>query len=429
MKVNRTRDVENQLLVGLDIGTSTVTFVVCEQVPDTGIELLGIGESPAQGMQRGMVSNIDALVDSIKKAKDVAEQMAMREIESVFVSITGSHIRSTNSTGVVAIRGREVTTDDIDRVSEAARAVPVSSDEKLLHILSQQYVIDGQNGIRHPHGMCGVRLEAKVHVVTGSSSPIENIMKCIRLSDLEVEDVVLNSIASGQAVLTEDEKALGVVLLDIGEGTTDLAVYSEGSIIRSAAFSIAGAQITQDIAVSLHTPRQEASRVKMNYGNAESHQIGDDEFFELIVIGEFRQRRASRKFLAEVVEARLEEIFVKVRETLEESGDIDLIRSGLVLTGGSAKISDITKLASRVLNMPVRTGTANYSGELSELVSDPGFATGLGLCEYGNLKRQQDTDLMRNELQHVPDQVRVKAAGILRKLFMREDPAMLQPNQ
>ncbi len=428
MKSNR-REEENRLLVGLDIGTSVVTFVVCEELADGGIELLGIGDAPTEGMQRGMVANIDALVGSIQKAKSVAEQMAMREIDRVFVGITGSHIRSTNSTGVVAIRGREVTLDDIERVSEAARAVPISHEEKLLHILSQQYIIDGQSGIRHPLGMCGVRLEAKVHVVTGSSSPVENVMKCIRLCDLEVENVILNSIASGQAVLSEDEKALGVVLLDIGEGTTDLAVYSDGSIVRSAAFSIAGSQITQDIAVSLHTPRQEASRVKKIYGSAESQNVGHDESFELMVIGEFKPRRASRKFLAEVVEARLEEIFVRVRETLEQSGDIDLIRSGLVLCGGTSKITDISKQASRILSMPVRLGTVNYEGELSELVSDPGFATGVGLCEYANMARLEETDMFHGDSQHGQDNVRVKAAGMLRRLFMREDPAMLQPNQ
>ncbi len=423
------RDVGNRLLVGLDIGTSVVTFVVCEELPEGGIELLGIGDCPAEGMQKGMVSNIEALVSSIQSAKEVAEQMTMREIERVFVGVTGSHIRSINSTGVVAIRGREVTTDDIERVYEAARAVPIASDERVLHIFSQQYIIDGQSGIRHPLGMCGVRLEAKVHVVAGNSSPVENIMKCIRLCDLEVEGVILNSIASGQAVLSEDEKALGVVLLDIGEGTTDLAVFSEGSIVRSASYPIAGSQITQDIAVSLHSTRLEANRVKRTYGSADSHFIEHDESFELTVIGEFRPRRASQKFLAEVIQARLEEIFVRVRENLEQSGEIEQIRSGLVLTGGTAKTADVAKLAHRILNLPVRLGSSNYTGELSELISDHGYSTGLGLCEYGALIRQQETDLLDNDARLAQDNVRFKTAGMLRRLFMREDPAMLQPNQ
>lgn len=428
MKLTK-RDVENQLLVGLDIGTSLVSFVVCEGLPDGGIELLGIGECPAEGVQRGMVSNIDALVSSIQNAKEVAEQMAMREIERVFVGVTGSHIRSTNSTGVVAIRGREVTRDDIERVYEAARAVPIASDERVLHIFSQQYIIDGQSGIRHPLGMCGVRLEAKVHVVAGNSSPVENVMKCIRLCGLEVEGVILNTIAAGQAVLSQDEKALGVVLLDIGEGTTDLALYSEGSIVRSASYPIAGFQITQDIAVSLHTTRAEAERVKRTYGSAESYYIDQGESFELQVIGELKPRRASRKFLVEVIQTRLEEIFFNVRENLEQSGDIEQIRSGLVLTGGASKITDITNLASRILNMPVRLGTSNYTGELSELISDPGYSAGLGLCEYGALIRQHETDLIDNDSPHGQDSVRLRTTAILRKLFMREDPAMLLPNQ
>ncbi len=424
MRSNK-QDLDNRLVVGLDIGTSTVSFVVCEEHP-SGFELLGLGDCKTEGMQRGMVSNIDALVASIQEAKSTAEQMSMREIDRVFVGVTGSHIRGTNSTGVVAIRGNEVTVDDIERVTEAAQAVPISSGEKLLHILSQQYIVDGQPGIRHPHGMCGVRLEAKVHVVTGGVSSIENLLKCIRSCDLEVEGVIMNHIASGQAVLSEDEKALGVALLDIGHGTTDFAVYNEGSIVHSATFTTAGSQITQDIAVSLHTSRQEAKRIKKVHGSAFSRNVDVTESFELTVIGEFRPRRASRKFLAEVIESRLVEIFNQVRDNLNQSGQMDLIRSGMVLTGGTSKVVDTDKLATDILGMPVRLGTANYEGELSELVADPTLATGLGLCEYGSLIRQQETDLLdRKDFKNSQVSTADRAVSFMRRLLVREDPALL----
>ncbi len=422
-------EMENRLVVGLDIGTSTVTFVVCEENPN-GIEMLGLGQSPTEGMQQGMVSNIDALIDSIQEAKSVAEQMSMREIDRVCVGVTGPHIRGTNSTGVVAIRGNEVTGDDINRVSEAAQAVPISSGEKLLHILSQQYIVDGQSGIRHPLGMCGVRLEAKVHVVTGGTSSIENLLKCIRSCDLEVEGIIMNHIASGQAVLSEDEKALGVALLDIGDGTTDFAVYSEGSIVHSATITAAGSQVTQDIAVSLHTSRDEANRIKKLYGSAYSRKVDYSESFELTVIGEFRLRKASRRFLAEVIEARLTEIFSRVRENLEQSGQYELIRSGVVLTGGTSKVVDIVSSATDILGVPVRLGAANYTGELSELVSDPTLATGLGLCEYGSMVGQQETDLIgQSELRKLQGSPVDRVANFIRRLFMREDSALLQPHQ
>ena len=416
----------NGRLVGLDLGTSNVSFVVCEEQPERGIELLGIGVRPSQGMQKGMVSNIDTLVDSIVEAKSVAEQMAMCEIDRVFVGITGSHIRGTNSTGVVAIRGAEVTENDIERVSESAQAVPISSNEMLLHTISQQYIIDGQPGIQHPLGMCGVRLEAKVHVVAGSASPIENILKCVRLCDIEVEGVILNHIASGQAVLSDDEKTLGVAMLDIGEGTTDLALYSEGSIVHSATFPFAGIHITQDIAVSLHTPTEEANRVKKHYGSAISRNMGSDETFELIVIGDSQPSRAHRRYLAEVIEARLEEIFLMVRDHLQKSGQTELIRAGLVLTGGTSKMVDISRLANRILNVPVRLGTANYSGELSELVKDPGYSTGIGLCEYGHFLRREGTDLINKERQEVSEGMKHRVSGAFRKLFMREHPSVYQ---
>ena len=427
MRANR-QNIEDRTIVGLDIGTATVTFVVCAQ-HDEGIEVIGIGDSPTEGMQRGMVSNIEALVESIERAKAKASSMCMREIDRVIVGVTGSHIRGTNSTGVVAIRGNEVTIDDIDRVTEAAQAVPISSGEKLLHILSQQYIVDGQTGIRHPLGMCGVRLEAKVHVVTGSVSSIENLFKCVRSCNLQVNNVIINHIASGQAVLSEDEKALGVALLDIGHGTTDFAVYSEGSIVHSATFTTAGSMITQDIAVHLHTSQQEANRIKQTYGGAYSSSVDYSESFELTIIGEHRARKASRKYLAEVIEARLTEIFRLVKEELKQSGKIDLIRSGLVLTGGTSKLIDIEKLATTILGIPVRLGTTNYTGEMYELVGDPSFATGLGLCEYGSLIQEMETDLIgQKNIRSLPGNTASRVTSFIRKLFMREDHDLLQPH-
>lgn len=427
MKQNKI-ELNNRSLVGLDIGTETVSFVVCEEQHDGIIDLLGVGERPADGMQRGLVSNIDSLVSSIRTAKVAAEQMAMRDIDSVFVGVTGSHIRSTNSTGVVAIRGNEVTTDDVERVSESAQAVPISSDERLLHIISQQYIVDGQTDIRNPLGMCGIRLEAKVHVVVGNASPIENLLKCIRLCDLEVEDMILSHIASGQAVLTEDDKALGSAMLDIGDGTTDFAVYSEGSIVHSAAIAIAGSQITQDIAVSLHTPRYEAARIKKKFGSAVANNVGHEETFELTAIGDARPSRASRRYLAEVIEARLEEIFLQVRDNLEKTGQIELIRSGIVLTGGTSNIVNIEKLANRIFNMPVRLGTSNYAGEMNELVKSPAYATGIGLCEYGSMIRKHEADLIGDDARLTSGKITTKASGLFRKLFTREQPGVLQPH-
>ena len=426
MKHNK-NELKNRSLVGLDIGTETVTFVVCEEQNDGIIDLLGVGERPTDGMQRGMVSNIDSLVASIRSAKAVAEQVSMREIDSVFVGVTGSHIRSTNSTGVVAIRGNEVTTDDIERVSEAAQAVPISSDEKLLHIISQQYIVDGQADIRNPIGMCGIRLEAKVNVVTASASPVENLLKCIRLCDLEVEDVILNHIASGQAVLSDDEKALGSAILDIGEGTTDFAVYSEGSVVHSATIPTAGSQVTQDIAVSLHTPRDEATRIKKDYGSAVMQNVGAEESFELTVIGNARPVPASRKYLAEVIEARLEEIFEQVRENLQKTGQLELIRSGIVLTGGTSNIVDIELLANRILKLPVRLGTPNYAGEMNELIKGPVYATGIGLCEYGSMIRKHEADLIGEDTRLTSGSITGKASGVFRRLFSREQQGVLQP--
>lgn len=421
-------ELKNRSLVGLDIGTETVTFVVCEEQQDGSIELLGVGEHPADGMQRGMVSNIESLVASIEAAKAAAEQVTMQQIDRVFVGVTGSHIRSTNSTGVVAIRGNEVTTDDIDRVSEAAQAVPISSDEKLLHIISQQYIVDGQSDIHHPIGMCGIRLEARVNVVTGNAGPIENLLKCIRLCDLEIEGVIINHIASGQAVLSDDEKALGSVMLDIGEGTTDYAVYSEGSIIHSAAISAAGAQVTQDIAVSLHTPRFEAARIKKVYGCAASINVASDESFELSVIGCARPIPANRFFLAEVIEARLEEIFLQVRENLDRTGHLELIRSGVVLTGGTSNIADIEILANRILGLPVRLGIPNYAGEMHELIMNPVYATGIGLCEYGSMIRKRETNFVGEDARMTSRNIASKVSDTVRKLISREQPSVLQPH-
>ena len=379
---------ENQLVVGLDVGTSKVSVIVSEISPSGDIEIIGVAEKPTQGMQRGMVSNIDLMVKSIEQAVKEAEMMAACQIIGVFTGITGAHIRSYNSTGVVAIRGNEVTHDDVNRVIEAARAVRISSDEKILHVLPQNFTIDDQDGIRDPVGLCGVRLEAKVHVVTGNVSAVQNILKCIKLCDLEVEEVILDHISSGHAVLTEDEKELGVGLLDIGDGTMDLAVFHEGAIQHSTAFAMAGSQVTKDIAVILHTPTVAAKKIKHRFGSANSQSISDEHMIELPGIGDQKVRNIKQKYLAEVIEARMEEMFHLVRNNLVQTNYENMIRSGLVLTGGSSKMVDVVTLAERIFNMPIRLGVPRYTGTLSEVVRHPKFAAGVGLCEFGFANRE-----------------------------------------
>lgn len=382
-----TRKPERNLLVGLDIGTSKVVAIVGELQNDGSVEIIGIGSNPSRGLKKGVVVNIESTVQSIQRAIEEAELMAGCQIHSVYAGIAGSHVRSLNSHGIVAIRDKEVAQGDVDRVLDAARAVAIPADQKILHLLPQEYVIDNQEGIREPIGMSGVRLEARVHMVTGAVSAAQNIIKCIRRCGLEVDDVILEQLASSHAVLTDDEKELGVCLVDIGGGTTDIAVFTEGAIRHTAVIPIAGDQVTNDIAVALRTPTQNAEEIKMRYACALSQLAGTEETIEVPSVGERAARRLSRQTLAEVVEPRYEELMTLVQAELRRSGFEDMTAAGVVLTGGSAKMEGAIELAEEIFHMPVRLGVPQNMTGLSDVVRNPIYATGVGLLHFSRLHR------------------------------------------
>ncbi|QIT56275.1 cell division protein FtsA [Aquisalimonas sp. 2447] len=378
-----TKKTEQSLLVGLDIGTSKVVAIVGEVGSGGQVEISGIGSHPSRGLKKGVVVNIESTVQSIQRAVEEAELMAGCQIHSVYVGIAGSHVKSLNSHGIVAIRDKEVGQADLDRVIDAARAVAIPADQKILHILPQEFIIDSQEGIREPIGMSGVRLEAKVHMVTGAVSAAQNIVKCIRRCGLEVDDVILEQLASAHAVLTEDEKELGVCLVDIGGGTTDIAVFTDGAIRHTAVIPIAGDQVTNDIAVALRTPTQHAEEIKVKYACALSQLAGADETIEVPSVGDRPARRLSRQTLAEVVEPRYEELMNLVHQELRRSGFEDLIAAGVVLTGGSSKMEGAIELAEEVFHMPVRLGVPQNVTGLSDVVRNPVYSTGVGLLNFG----------------------------------------------
>lgn len=378
---------EKNLIVGLDIGTSKVVALVGEIAPDGNIEVIGIGSHPSKGLKRGVVVNIDATVNSIQDAVAAAELMADCQVQAVFTGIAGSHIRSLNSHGIVAIREHEVTAVDVDRVIDAARAVAIPADQKILHILPQEYIIDNQEGIREPVGMSGVRLEAKVHMVTGAVSAAQNIVKCVRRCGLDVADIILEQLASSHAVLTEDEKDLGVCLVDIGGGTTDIAVFTDGAIRHTAVIPIAGDQVTNDIAIALRTPTPSAEAIKLKYAVALQELTTTDETIEVAGVGDQPGRKLARRVLAEAVEARYEELYTLVRAELRRSGFEQLIAAGIVLTGGASKVPGAIELAESVFKMPVRLGIPHGVSGLPEVVSNPAYATGVGLLLYGLQER------------------------------------------
>ncbi len=374
---------ERNLIVGLDIGTSKVVAIVGELMPDRTLEVVGLGSHPSRGLKRGVVVNIESTVQSIQRAVEEAELMAGCEIHSVYAGIAGSHVRSLNSHGIVAIRNKEVTAEDVERVIDAARAVAIPADQKILHILPQEFLIDSQEGIKEPIGMSGVRLEAKVHIVTGAESAAQNIVKCVQRCGLTVEDVVLEQLASSYAVLADDEKELGVCLVDIGGGTTDIAVFSGGAIRHTAVIPIAGDQVTNDIAVSLRTPTHHAEEIKMKFACALSQLANSDETIEVPSVGDRPARRLARQTLAEVVEPRYEELFALIREELRRSGFEEVIAAGVVLTGGSAKMEGAVELAEEVFHMPVRLGVPQHINGLVDVVRNPIHSTGVGLLLYG----------------------------------------------
>src|SRR5210317_9276 len=347
------KKVDRNTIVGLDIGTSKIVAIVGEIKDDNTLEIIGLGSHPSHGLKKGVVVNIDSTVQSIQRAIEEAELMSGIEIHSVYAGIAGSHVQSLNSHGVTAIKDGEVSHADVERVIDAARAVPISADQKILHILPQEFVIDNQEGIHDPVGMSGVRLEAKVHMVTGAVSAAQNIIKCVQRCGLEVDDIVLEQLASSYAVLTDDEKELGSCIVDIGGGTTDIAVFLGGAIQHTAVIPIAGDQVTNDIAVSMRTPTQYAEEIKIKYACALSQLANPDETIEVPSVGERPPRRLARQTLAEIVEPRYEELFGLVRDELRRSGFEELIAAGVVITGGSAKMEGAVELAEEVFHMPV----------------------------------------------------------------------------
>jgi len=376
------RETKN-LVVALDIGTSKVVALVAELRPDGTIDILGMGGHESKGLKKGVVVNIESTVNAVQRALEEAELMADCKIASAFTGIAGSHIKSFNSTGMVAIKDREVGALDVERAIETAKAVNIPTDQQILHVLRQEFIIDGQEDVREPIGMSGVRLEVKVHIVTGAVSAAQNIIKCVRRCGLEVNDLILQPLASARAVLSEDEKDLGVCLVDIGGGTSDIAVFTHGAIRHTAVIPIAGDQITNDIAMALRTPTAEAELIKVRHGVALRQLADPNEMIEVPGIGDRGPRAMSRQTLAEVIEPRVEELFSLVQQVLRESGFEELLSSGVVLTGGSSEMRGMVELGEEIFHMPVRVGLPKYAGGLADVVRSPRHATAVGLLLEG----------------------------------------------
>jgi cell division protein FtsA len=374
---------KDDLLVGLDIGTTKVCAVVGELTED-GIDIVGIGSHPSKGLRKGVVINIESTVESIKRAISEAELVAGCDITSVYAGIAGGHIKGINSHGIVAVKDKEVCENDVVRVIDAAQAVAIPLDREVIHVIPQEYVIDDQDGIKEPLGMSGVRLEAKVHIVTAAVTSAQNIVKCANRCGLNVSDIILQPLASGEAVLTPDEKELGVCLVDIGGGTTDMVIFSEGAIVHTSVLTLGGNHITNDVAVGLRTPAAEAERIKQKYGCSLSSMVGRDETIEVPSVGGRKPRILSRQILAEIIEPRVEEIFSLVRQELIKSGYEESIASGVVITGGSTILEGMPELAEQVFNMPVRRGIPRAIGGLVDVVKSPMYATGVGLVIAGS---------------------------------------------
>ncbi len=392
-----------ELIVGLDIGTSKIIAIVAEVTAEGELDVIGMGSHPSRGLKKGVVVNIESTVSAIQRALEEAELMADCKIREVYTGIAGSHIKSFNSHGMVPIRDKEVSQMDVDKVIETARAVNIPTDQQILHILPQEYLVDGQEDVREPLGMSGVRLEVKVHIVTGAVSAAQNIIKCVRRCGLEVRDLVLQPLASALAVLTEDEKDLGVALVDIGGGTTDIAVFTQGAIRHTAVIPIAGDQITNDIALALRTPLKDAEDIKIAHGCALRQLAGAHDMVEVPGVGERGPRQLSRQTLAEVIGPRVVELYELVQAELRRSGFEELMRSGIVITGGSAAMQGMVDLGEEVFHMPVRLGLPQYDGGLSEMMRNPRYATGVGLLLAGidQQERHQPSKLSGSSLQQI----------------------------
>ncbi len=392
--MSKNRELKN-LIVGLDIGTSKIVTIVAEIKPEGSLEVIGVGMHESSGMKKGMVVNIDATVTAIKRSLEEAELMADCTIREVYTGIAGAHIKSSNAAGMVRVKDKEVTQADIDRVVETASSISLPGDQQMLHILAQEFSIDGQEGIKKPLGMSGVRLEVEVHMVTGAVAAVQNILKCIHRVGLEVNEMILQPLASSRAVLAEDEKELGICLIDIGGGTTDMAIFTGGAIRHTAVIPIAGDQITNDIAMAMRTPTKDAEDIKIKYGCA-LKQLADDSPIEVPGVGDRDVRTLSRQTLADVIEPRVEELYSLVQAELRRSGFEELLSSGIVLTGGTSAMRGMVELAEEVFHLPVRLGMPRYVGGLADVVKTPRFATGVGLLLYG-LDQQQKHEVTRQQ--------------------------------
>ncbi|HME71727.1 MAG TPA: cell division protein FtsA [Myxococcota bacterium] len=373
---------KEDLIVGLDIGTTKIGVIVAERT-EAGLDVVGMGTHPSRGLRKGVVVDIDATVASIKSAVEEAELMADCEITSVYAGIAGGHIRSFNSHGIVAVKDREVRESDVKRVIDAAKAVAIPMDREVIHVIPQEFIIDDQEGIREPLGMSGVRLEAKIHIVTAAVTSAQNIVKCANKAGLNVVDIILEPLASAEAVLAEDERDLGVCLIDIGGGTTDIAVFADGSIKHTSVLGLGGYHISNDIAVGLRTPFEEAERVKKKFGVAAARFLRTDDVITVPSVGGRRPREVSRKILCEIIEPRVDEILSLARQELSKSGLAERIPSGVVLTGGCSALEGITELAEEVFESPVRRGSPIHVGGLQDVVRSPMYATGVGLVLFG----------------------------------------------
>ncbi len=387
--MSKQRDLKN-LIVGLDIGTSKIICIAAEVRPEGTLDVIGMGTSPSKGLRRGVVVNIESTVNAIQRALEEAELMADCKIREVYTGIAGNHIKSFNSHGMVAIKDKEISQVDVERVIDTARAVNIPMDQQILHTIPQEFVVDGQEDVKDPLGMSAVRLEVKVHMVTGAVSAAQNIVKCVRRCGIEVRDLVLQPLASALAVLTEDEKELGVCLVDIGGGTTDIAVFTNGAIRHTAVIPVAGDQVTNDIAVALRTPPKEAEDLKIQHGCALRQLADARDMIEVPSVGDRPAKTLSRQTLAEFIEPRMEELYSLVQAELRRSGFEELLSSGIVITGGSAAMQGMVELGEEVFHMPVRLGYPRYEGGLSEVMRNPRYATGVGLLLAGLENRGRD---------------------------------------